>query len=279
MIDPRLLMSQPKPVDPQKQRIAQMIMSGAPLKAPMPKNPAPMWGEPLNLTPQQQQIFDALKPADQMLFEDEYQKGVDPEELFRMFDPTQQENPGGMFYQEDGQNRFNDAAAYRTADMSGIEPAGVGEQAVLQKQARAFQSLMTGLDDYERLFNEVGQSGFDRVLPGSKNDALSTAHRNLQMQMKELYNLGVLNGPDLDLMNQILLDPTDVSSNLLGAVGIGNMAERIPANIKRVREMMRQLAEPGLQQLGLEPEQLMPKRKPVSEMSDEEIKQMLLGGS
>lgn len=175
---------------------------------------------------------------------------------------------------------FNDAAAYQVADMSGIEPAGVGEQAVLQKQARAFQSLMAGLDDYEQLFADVGQSGMGRVLPGSKNDALSTAHRNLQMQMKELYNLGVLNGPDLDLMNEILLDPTDISSNLLGAVGLGNMNERIPANIKRVREMMRQLAEPGLQQLGIEPERLMPQQKrSLGEMSDEEIKQMLLGGS
>lgn len=136
MIDPRLLMSQPKPVDPQKQRIAQMIMSGAPLKAPMPKNAAPMWGEPLNLTPQQQQIFDALKPADQMLFEDEYQKGVDPEELFRMFDPTQQENPGEMFYQEDGQNRFNDAAAYQTADASGEIELPYGNEKLTEGQSK-----------------------------------------------------------------------------------------------------------------------------------------------
>ena len=115
MIDPRLLMSQPKPVDPQKQRIAQMIMSGQPLNAPTPSRTPPVFGDPMQLSPQQMQIFEQLAPADQMLFEDEYQRGVDPEELFRMFDPAQQENPGGMFYQEDGQNRFNDAAAFQVA--------------------------------------------------------------------------------------------------------------------------------------------------------------------
>lgn len=168
--------------------------------------------------------------------------------------PLLDEDPRGA------QSRFDDANSYQVADMSGIDPAGVGEQAQLNALARSFQGLMQGLDDYEKLFKDTGTSSFARMLPGQKNDALSTAHRDLQMQMKELYNLGVLNGPDLELMNQILLDPTSVSGNLLDAVGISDMDKRIPDNITRVRRMMINRTTPALQQLGIDPESLMPKR-------------------
>lgn len=108
MIDPRLLMSQPQPVDPKKRQIAQMIMSGAPLNAPQPTRAAPVFGEPMQLDPAMQDMFDGLSPADQMLWEDEYQRGVSPEELYRMFDPSMQENM-------EPEGRFDDAAAFQVA--------------------------------------------------------------------------------------------------------------------------------------------------------------------
>lgn len=58
--------------------------------------------------------------------------------------------------------------------------------------------------------------------PGKRKDELATAHRDLQMQMKELYNLGVLNGPDLMLMDQILLDPTSIMGNVKDALGVAD---------------------------------------------------------
>lgn len=177
---------------------------------------------------------------------------------------------------EQPQSRFQDDRAVRTADMSRIEPSGTGERNQLNGIARSYQTLMKGLQDYETLFNNGGAT----MLPGMRNDQLSTAHRNLQMQMKELYNLGVLNGPDLDLMNQILLDPTSVSGNLMGALGVADMDERINRNIQDVRRMMTDLATPSLQQLGLDPADLAPppaEKPDLGNLSDEELLRQLMG--
>lgn len=171
--------------------------------------------------------------------------------------------------------RFDDANAYQTADMSSIKPSGVGETNQLHAAARSYQGFMKSLDDYERTFADGGGS---TMWPGKRKDELGIAHRDLQMQMKELYNLGVLNGPDLDLMNQILIDPTSVGGNVMDALGIADMEERVPANISQVRQLMKNRTEPALQQLGIEAESLMPKQKAVGDLTDEELLKMLAGG-
>lgn len=170
-------------------------------------------------------------------------------------------DPRGMFWQEDSQFRLapggNFAAGkeYRTADMSGIAPSGVGETNALNAAARSFQGFMKSLADYETTFAEGGSTAW----PGKRRDELSIAHRDLQMQMKELYNLGVLNGPDLSLMNQILIDPTSIVGNAMDVLGGGkDMEKRIPANIQQVRQLMVNRTTPALQQLGIDPQQLMP---------------------
>lgn len=182
--------------------------------------------------------------------------------------------PQNEAFQPEGyEQRFIPGAEYKTADMSGIGPSGVGEQSQLNALARSYQGLMKSLDDYEKMFADGGST----MRPGTRKDALSTAHRDLQMQMKELYNLGVLNGPDLELMNSILINPTSAGGNIMDALGIADMEERIPANIAEVRRMMTNRTQPALQQLGIDPQSLMPKSDP-GQLSDEELLKMLGGG-
>ncbi len=161
------------------------------------------------------------------------------------------------------ESRFDDANSYRTADMSGMAPSGVGEQNQLHSAARSYQGFMKSLQDYESMVKDGGTTAW----PGLRKDKLATAHRDLQMQMKELYNLGVLNGPDLELMEQILLNPTTIPANVADALdsvlpGNQDMEQRIPANINEVRRMMRNRTEPALQQLGISPDALMPQAAP-----------------
>jgi hypothetical protein len=155
------------------------------------------------------------------------------------------------------QSSFAPDAEYRVADMSGFAPSGTGEKNQLHGAARSFQGFMKSLSDYETTFNNGGST----MWPGKRRDELSIGHRDLQMQLKELYNLGVLNGPDLDLMNQILLDPTSISGNVMDGLGGPDMEERIPANIAQVRELMVNRTTPALQQLGIDPKSLMPQSK------------------
>ena len=46
---------------------------------------------------------------------------------------------------------------------------------------------------------------------------MSAEVRNSQLLAKEIYNLGVLNGPDLSLMESIIANPTDTSANTIGS--------------------------------------------------------------
>lgn len=208
-----------------------------------------------------QQEFDAMTPEEKRRIIESLTGGQTPDDAF---------NPEG-WSPADPNARFDDGRAYRTADMSGIEVAGVGEQGQLNAAARSFQGFMKSLADYEQMFAETGATSW----PGEKRDKLATAHRDLQMQMKELYNLGVLNGPDLELMEQILLNPTSISGNVMDALGVADMEQRIPSNIKEVRRMMMNRTEPALQQLGVDPQSLMPKARDLQGLSDEELLKMM----
>ena len=66
----------------------------------------------------------------------------------------------------------------------------------------------TALDGYEELLTETGAE----IWPGQKKLQLQTAHTNLLMEMKELLNLGVLNGPDLELMEKMIINPTSLEA-------------------------------------------------------------------
>lgn len=114
------------------------------------------------------------------------------------------------------------------------------------KGRNAFDSIMKGLDSYEQLTANGGA-----IIPGEKKDQLDVARRSLQLQMKELFNLGVLNGPDLALMDQLLVDMTSLENNALDAVGIADLGKRTKTNVAQLRQMMVDLIEPKLKSAGL----------------------------
>jgi hypothetical protein len=123
-------------------------------------------------------------------------------------------------------------------------PTAIKTEAI--KGRNAYDSIMKGLDTFEGLLNEHGST----VLPGEAKDAYDVARRSLQLQMKELFNLGVLNGPDLTLMDQLLIDPTSLSGAAMDATGYASMKERGAANIAQLRQMMTELIAPKLQSAG-----------------------------
>ncbi len=123
-------------------------------------------------------------------------------------------------------------------------PTAIKTEAI--KGRNAYESIMKGLDTFEGLLNEHGST----VLPGEAKDAYDVARRSLQLQMKELFNLGVLNGPDLELMDQLLIDPTSLSGAAMDATGYAGMKERGAANIAQLRQMMTELIAPKLHSAG-----------------------------
>ncbi|MEI5680505.1 MULTISPECIES: glucosaminidase domain-containing protein [unclassified Mesorhizobium] len=67
----------------------------------------------------------------------------------------------------------------------------------------AFKTITGELDRYAEL---VGKTGIE-AMPGEAKDNLNTVRQGIMLQMKELFNLGVLNGPDLSLMERMIYDP------------------------------------------------------------------------
>lgn len=123
-------------------------------------------------------------------------------------------------------------------------PTAVKTEAI--KGKNAYDSIMSGLDSFEALIEKQGAT----ILPGEGHEAYNVARRSLQLQMKELFNLGVLNGPDLALMDQLLIDPTDLVGAAMDATGYASVQERGKANIKQLRQMMKELIEPKLRSVG-----------------------------
>jgi hypothetical protein len=114
---------------------------------------------------------------------------------------------------------------------------------------QAYNNLSSGLDDYAALIKKTGTS----VLPGADSDALRQSRTNLQLQLKELYNLGVLNGPDLGLMQQMIFDPSisvgspiDAAGKIysgLGGMGSTSIDARAKASIDRVKSMLKTIRD------------------------------------
>lgn len=75
-----------------------------------------------------------------------------------------------------------------------------------REQASNIARVDQALNNYRQAVTTVGT----KVIPGPEKLRLSSAHTDLLMEMKELYNLGVLNGPDYELMLSVIRDPTSV---------------------------------------------------------------------
>jgi flagellum-specific peptidoglycan hydrolase FlgJ len=141
---------------------------------------------------------------------------------------------------------------------------------------QAFDVLTGELDRYAEL---VGQTGIEAA-PGEAKDNLNAVRQGVMLQLKELFNLGVLNGPDLSLMEKMIYDPVvDLSkeggvANLPDQIftglsgGAGKRAENSVAELKRMLGNIK--ASVG----GIRPEK---PSKPISEMTDEEIEAELNG--
>lgn len=121
-----------------------------------------------------------------------------------------------------------------------------------EKVVLASDALMTGFEEYERLFKEGGAA----ILPGTQKDSLLLARRSLQMQMKELFNLGVLNGPDLDLMDEMIVDATNPVNYALDVFGVADLEKRVAENIRNLKIQLEGLASPQILALGLNPREI-----------------------
>jgi hypothetical protein len=121
-------------------------------------------------------------------------------------------------------------------------PTNIQSDMIKTKQAR--KNLDAALDNLEKKVNTTGAV----VWPGADKDSLSRQIKNIQLQLKELNNLGVLNGPDLELMQGMLPDPTVDLLNPKTWNNAYDVKNRVAAGVKELKAMIGQI-EQGKQQV------------------------------
>ena len=104
----------------------------------------------------------------------------------------------------------------------GVKPEGKAQPVELAKSVAGLKELQNGIATYEKTIDELG--GPDPFATGKKRAALQSAFTSLQMGLKNALELGALAGPDISILNGMLVDPTSPRATLIGPTGIKEQA-------------------------------------------------------
>lgn len=102
-----------------------------------------------------------------------------------------------------------------------------------QKQIMGTRNLQDAIDGYQAVLANFGP--MDMAKPDSRAK-MGNAYNNMMLQAKEAYNLGVLNGPDYDILQSVVKDPTKLTSVMTSNKAMSEQADslkNIAANIER----------------------------------------------
>lgn len=126
-------------------------------------------------------------------------------------------------YSPDGKGYLVDmrTGAQTPLESIGKVPGAGGASAKLPVQAQKLQSslqnLESGLNAYEQLLKQYNPQNGDALTP-EKRAALSSAFGDLRMQLKGAYELGAITGPDMQVLEGVLTDPTGPLGMAKGAI-------------------------------------------------------------
>lgn len=99
-------------------------------------------------------------------------------------------------------------------------PGGKDDNQVLNKKAfdevnLSSKNMLDAIGVYENTLEQYGT----KILPGSDTQILNNAYKDVILQAKNLFELGVLAGEDLTLLEEYLTNPTSVMGNITEVLG------------------------------------------------------------
>jgi hypothetical protein len=95
-----------------------------------------------------------------------------------------------------------------------------------QKQVTGAQNTINAIKEFKNELEKFDPRSFANLSPAARA-SIQTKYRNMQLQAKEAYNLGVLNGPDLTIIEQLVADPTSFTGVAIGKKGIDAQASEL----------------------------------------------------
>jgi hypothetical protein len=112
--------------------------------------------------------------------------------------------------------------------IAGIGPK-VGEQA--QKQQAGVANTVSALQEYRDALRGFSMS--DLVNPNARAK-MGTVYNNALLQAKEAYNLGVLNGPDYQILQEVLTNPVSLKGGLTSKAALDAQATKLGEIMGRI---------------------------------------------
>lgn len=150
--------------------------------------------------------------------------------------PTFNADTGSFIYKPDAANPNG-----RVVKADGFQKP-LGETA--KKTLSGVESLNGAIGEYLTELNGWGAS--DALRP-DKRAAMGTKYNNMMLQAKEAYNLGVLNGPDFQILQSVVTDPRSFTGSITSNKALGGQA-------KELSRIMSQITAPAVRDSGAKAE-------------------------
>jgi hypothetical protein len=99
-------------------------------------------------------------------------------------------------------------------------------------QNAGIDALSQAIGEY---VNQLGTWSKLDVLSPDKRAEMGTYYKNLMLQAKEAYNLGVLNGPDLGILMDVVQDPVSIMGTLTSNQALAKQATNLNRFMNKVK--------------------------------------------
>jgi len=109
------------------------------------------------------------------------------------------------------------------------KPMGEGQK----KQVTGIDALGSAIDEYKK---ELGTFSTSDLLRPDRRASMGTKYNNMMLQAKEAYNLGVLNGPDYQILQSVIADPTSMKGAFISNGALQKQASELDRLMKGTRE-------------------------------------------
>jgi len=155
----------------------------------------------------------------------------------------------GQNMQDARSQRANDLKA-RELDMGGKPPPGYrwtpdGSLAAIpggpgdklsegqNRQVIGVQNLSNAIAEYRSALKSFPTTG---VISPDQRARMGTYYNNMILQAKEAYQLGVLNGPDLDILTSVITDPRSMKGFITSKAALDEQAANLDQIMQKIGE-------------------------------------------
>ncbi len=128
----------------------------------------------------------------------------------------------------------------------------LGETA--KKTLSGIESLNGAIGEY---LGDLKSWGATDALRPDKRASMGTKYNNMMLQAKEAYNLGVLNGPDLEILQSVVTDPRSMTGAITSNAALAKQASELS-------RIMSKTTAPAVRGSGASAERLPSKRQPCA---------------